>query len=393
MTYSVVNALKFGLLVASVVTSANVPTFTVTRQTTAATVRFPDHEDVENSTTVTKNLLETLPPASVAPVTLTTLKPSKSDKVNIVGNYSDVAIQQQMAKANEDEIVVKASDLLELLDFLRELPRERFEEIYPQVLSKNDPHSSTESFAEKLNKLRQQEAVTSTTTTTTKTSTSTTSTTSSTTVIPDTTTSSSSEEDETTIFENFDEQPTTLTELESEQEEDVVTQVVVPAATTTSSNVTTQISIAEDDNIPPLLGNSNLHKKVATTTPTYYEFTDYPPPLPPSLSQPPSTESGGGEFSEDRRGRDASFAVGVAVGILACVVVAAACVTWCICRKHWGRRNVYATMEVEEIPKAFTKPGPPVILPNELLHSAANLHKDSQSNSQGVHPPVMKTEL
>ena len=97
-----------------------------------------------------------------------------------------------------------------------------------------------------------------------------------------------------------------------------------------------------------------------------YEFTDYPPPLPPSLPEFPSMK----HPKNDPIDRiDASFAIGVAVGIFACVIVASTAVTWCVCRKHWGRRNVYATMETEDIPKAFTKPGPPVILPKEVEQS------------------------
>ena len=58
----------------------------------------------------------------------------------------------------------------------------------------------------------------------------------------------------------------------------------------------------------------------------------------------------------------------MAVGILACVVVLGGGATWCVCRRtcSFSTRNVYATMEAEEIPRAFTKPGPPVILPEEF---------------------------
>ena len=85
------------------------------------------------------------------------------------------------------------------------------------------------------------------------------------------------------------------------------------------------------------------------------------------------------------------------MGILACVIVAAACVTWCVCRKHWGRRNVYATMEAEEMPKNFTKPGPPIILPNELYSKRTKVftNKNIQNHQEelAVETKTDVTEL
>ena len=112
---------------------------------------------------------------------------------------------------------------------------------------------------------------------------------------------------------------------------------------------------------PPLISEDTSDKlnttpRALTTTSVVYEFTDYPPPLPP----PPRTNR--------ESYTDTSFAVGVAVGILACVVVLGGGATWCVCRRtcSFSTRNVYATMEAEEIPRTFTKPGPPIILPGEF---------------------------
>ena len=117
-----------------------------------------------------------------------------------------------------------------------------------------------------------------------------------------------------------------------------------------------------------------------STTPKSYEFTDYPPPLPPPLPEYPRINR--------EQNTDTSFAVGVAVGILACVVVLGGGATWCVCRRtcSFSTRNVYATMEAEEIPRAFTKPGPPVILPDEF-------DQVSKANHCGIGKPPYSSEL
>ena len=60
------------------------------------------------------------------------------------------------------------------------------------------------------------------------------------------------------------------------------------------------------------------------------------------------------------------IAVVSAAAVLLCLVAAAALITYCVCRSHFHRKNIYTTMEVEPRPQFFTKPGPPVILRHEV---------------------------
>lgn len=75
-------------------------------------------------------------------------------------------------------------------------------------------------------------------------------------------------------------------------------------------------------------------------------------------------ESGGGgaAFWDSR----VEIAVVSAAAVLLCLVAAAALITYCVCRSHFHRKNIYTTMEVEPRPQFFTKPGPPVILRHEV---------------------------
>ena len=79
------------------------------------------------------------------------------------------------------------------------------------------------------------------------------------------------------------------------------------------------------------------------------------------------------ESAEDKDDSGAAFwdsrveiAVVSAAAVLLCLVVAAALITYCVCRNHFHRKNIYTTMEVEPRPQFFTKPGPPVILRHEV---------------------------
>ena len=72
---------------------------------------------------------------------------------------------------------------------------------------------------------------------------------------------------------------------------------------------------------------------------------------------------GGGAAFWDSR---VEIAVVSAAAVLLCLVLAAALITYCVCRSHFHRKNIYTTMEVEPRPQFFTKPGPPVILRHEV---------------------------
>lgn len=367
------------------VEGANLPTLTISKLAATNTIRFPDE-----TSTVRTSLLVSEPSRPTSTSTTSTIRPSKSENVHIIGNYS-IAVQQvkSIQKENDEveEIIEKTSSLLELLDFWRKLPRERLAEIYPHVLGQGgrDGHDGTAqtSTLELLNKLRQQETTVASTSTTTSTSSPSTSTTNF--LLKEDFDENGSNLESTTWF--YDERDV-VTSNDDALTENVEAETIVPVfhneeidmvIINETSNNNQEIKLLEDVQInhegaevPPPLVTDNTDSStefVSTLRPIpTYEFTDYPPPLPPSLSGYPGTPPQGKGPSLSHRS-DASFAVGVAVGILACVIVAAACVTWCVCRKHWGRRNVYATMEAEEIPKAFTKPGPPIILPNELFSS------------------------
>ena len=420
------------------VKGANLPTLTISK---LATIRFPNDDETPTSTRRTSLLVSTEP---LRPTTTTTIRPSPSENVHIVGNYS-IAVQQvkTIKKENEvDEIIEKTSSLLELLDFWRKLPRERLAEIYPHVLGQQEGGSSQgtalTSSLELLNKLRQQQETTLTTSTTAKPSTTSSTTTSRTITISSKNVSSIYEEnlddddldenttpvydeadvvtsnDDASLIDNDEEAETDVPVFQKEEEQiqlfinDTIEENDIHRVTTFVQEVQESEEKVQSDVIPPLLAASNITQRpleveASPTTPlptsTSYEFTDYPPPLPPNLSgydsvRPPHLKRPQEEGPSLSHRSDASFALGLAVGILACVVVAAACVTWCICRKHWGRRNVYATMEAEEIPKAFTKPGPPIILPNELFSSQTKvMSKRELQHSTPVEAKTNVTEL
>ena len=350
-------------------------------------------------------------------------------------------------EAEKEEIIEKTSSLLELLDFWRQLPRSRLAEIYPHILGYGrspdenvQTQTSTESVLQLLNKLRQQE--TSTQRKITPVSTTTTSAIINS--LPADLLEDSNVEFTTLKYEDlavYDDDNNNSDEAFAEYNVAETTTVVpddddsihhqeldlINDDTQTQSiftqkgddqvkggvaSITEQVSAAnQSNNLTELFAHSKIStdELVISSSPVVpvskYEFTDFPPPLPPppsilnnieehpippTLSSTPRPKDSSSSTRHAAASRnDASFAVGVAVGILACVIVAAACVTWCLCRKHWGRRNVYATMEAaEEMPKAFTKPGPPIILPNELFanHSTAVMvHKTTTDQVQPNH--------
>jgi len=346
--------------------SANVPTFTVNRQ---ATIRFPlEQENVDNHTTTERLLVDSTPPLDATKNwTTTTIKPTKSNSVQVIGNYS-IAVQHASKVKIDDgaeEIIEQKSSLLEVLNFLRQLPREKLAEIYFGVEGNKNSASTTESVLEFLNDLREQQrtstaATTTTTATTTKEPVPTlgiSSTVKTTSTSIQTTTAA--EDEVTIIFINEQEDYIDTTEK-------VVNELDLPPHLvqdnfTLVDNVSTSTEKIEPygHSHPPLVSEDTLDKINTTpralTTSVAYEFTDYPPPLPPP------------RINRDNY-TDTSFAVGVAVGILACVVVLGGGATWCVCRRtcSFSTRNVYATMEAEEIPRTFTKPGPPIILPGEF---------------------------
>ena len=340
---------------------ANLPTVTVTNARRQSTIRFP-----ENSSTTSErsSLLDVLPPNSTTTTTEppSTIQPTKStsSNVQIIGNYS-VAVQHV---SQEEDIVVKATPLLELLNILRQLPNEKLLEIYPKLLGEAENggsfyQTSTESVLDFLNQIREQPKTTTTSspvviTTTTKPS-----------KVLTTASSPSNTLTSTTLSPITIEQTTKITTPVYETKSNESFSSTTPNATTTTTD-------------------SFLAAVTETATVTY-EFTDYPPPLPPSLPEFPTIV----KHKESESGGGASFAIGVAVGIFACVLVASTGVTWCVCRRHWGRRNVYATMErSEEMPRGLTKPGPPIILPSEFESSkrlSTTISKPENQNDDGCN--------
>ena len=393
-------------IVQNAVSAKNVPTFTINRQ---ATVRFPleqGNTDKKNDTKPEKFLIDSPLETSKNATndwTTTTIRPTKSttksNSVQVIGNYS-IAVQHASKVKTEsgaEEIIEQKSSLLEVLNFLRQLPREKLAEIYFGAEGiENSSASTTESVLEFLNDLREQQRTSTTTTTTTTTSTTTktpdialdiTSTTisiSSTTVTTTISTTTSKIEEIAILIEDDEEndateqsvlEPDTVPEMETEElalvPEDVI-EIENDKDNTTDTSVSPSSPLPQPP--PPLIvatteNFTTVFSTTSTTTTTTsttslissYEYTDYPPPLPPPLSDYPNL------INRDQK-TDTSFAVGVAVGILACVVVLGGGATWCVCRRtcSFSTRNVYATMEAEEIPRAFTKPGPPVILPEEF---------------------------
>ena len=300
---------------------ANLPTITVTRR---STVRFPNEETFSTQTTV----------IDISPISATTqrtkIKPSKiTEGVQVVGNYSSASVQKQTNSVDE---IIEKYGVLAVLNLLRQLPREKL----GQILSDGNGSLPSVTSESPLEVLKPQTTTASTTT------------------------EETSEENLTEAFEYVEE--TTLLSIN----DDYVDFTEQPE----------QNEFVPDEDLPSISDTQIIHppplisEKPSNLTETY-EFTDYPPPLPPPIT----------EYNYQGN-TDTSFAVGVAVGILACVVVAATGVTWCICRRHWGRRNVYATMEADEIPRAFTKPGPPIILPDEFTQASNKvLDKDAANNA------------
>lgn len=365
-------------------------------------MRFPS-EKQPNPTTTVAGHVEVAPPLSKTTESSnwTTIKPSKTENVQIIGNYS-IAVQQinKNGIGNEENMTPSSTpSLLEMLNVLRKLPREKLVELYlgEGGFFIDTVSTSTESVLEFLNQLREQPMTTTTTSATTTTKTTNTTETSNSMLMV--TTMESPVRDE--IVEDSTENPfeDTTTAQESFLDEEDESPNITSDAKNLTENSTPHVPTESQSNRPPTTtttklfsnafrpplidsisnaqnGSSSIsattartnHQQPSSSTnkqSTTYEFTDYPPPLPPRGFERESTNS--------IPATDTSFAVGVAVGILACVVVASTGVTWCVCRRHWGRRNVYATMEAEEIPRAFTKPGPPVILPKEF-HQATRIH-------------------
>jgi len=377
-------------VVQNTISAKNVPTFTISRQ---ATVRFPLEQEVIDKRNNTK--AETLLIDSPLEITTnasndwttTTIKPTKSttksNNVQVIGNYS-IAVQHASKVKTEsgaEEIIEQKSSLLEVLNFLRQLPREKLAEIYFGVEGiANSSASTTESVLEFLNDLREQQR-TSTTTTTSTTSTTTKRPETSTTIsIPSTvittTIKTTTSEEETTMINDDENDFTEVSVIEHDTVEEVSAPLhdekIVSTKNNSSDTSYTPLSldVSSSKPLPPLVEittkkstrtSSTTSTTITTSSISSYEYTDYPPPLPPPLADYPSL------INRDQK-TDTSFAIGVAVGILACVVVLGGGATWCVCRRtcSFSTRNVYATMEAEEIPRAFTKPGPPVILPEEF---------------------------
>jgi len=398
---------------------ANVPTFTATNR--QATVRFPNEQDnglkttpkppeeflidspieaaTNNSDWTTTTIKPTKSTTTIQPTTLEPIKSTtKSNSVQVIGNYS-IAVQHASKVKKEngaEEIIEQNSSLLEVLNYLRQLPREKLAEIYFGAEGNQNSASTTESVLEFLNELREQQK---TTTTSTAKITSTTenpkpTTAFSTTVSSSTTTSTTrsilTEKEAEIVTILYDEDLIDSTEkivpdqdITPNVEDDLLEYDNVTSIDNkiTNSSSNTNLTLAQKPSLsPPILvtnyNSNNLSQTPSIlTTPKSYEFTDYPPPLPPP--GPPLSDYP--RINRDQN-TDTSFAVGVAVGILACVVVLGGGATWCVCRRtcSFSTRNVYATMEAEEIPRAFTKPGPPVILPDEFDQvSKANNHGSS----------------
>jgi hypothetical protein len=142
--------------------------------------------------------------------------------------------------------------------------------------------------------------------------------------------------------------------------------VVTPETTTTST--TEDISKEAFEESPATISETS-----ASTEPS-----------PPSSSEPsftgvPLLVVGGSTarttISEDKEEEEeetpafwdsrVEVAVLSASAVLLCLVVAAACITYCVCRNLFNKKNIYTTMEAEP-PKFFTKPGPPIILRHEV---------------------------
>ena len=385
---------------------ATVPTLTIDRQ---ATIRFPNEQDnglnttpkateeflidspieaaTNNSDWTTTTIKPTKSTTTIQPTTLEPIKSTtKSNSVQVIGNYS-IAVQHASKVKKEngaEEIIEQNSSLLEVLNYLRQLPREKLAEIYFGAEGNQNSASTTESVLEFLNDLREQQKTTTTSTvkitiatekprpttafSTTVSSSTTTSTTRS--------TSTEKEADLVTILYEEDlidstEKIVPDQDITPNVEDDLLEYDNVTSIDNkiTNSSSNTNLTLAQKPSLtPPILvtnyNSNNLSQMPSiVTTPSSYEFTDYPPPLPPP--GPPLSDYP--RINRDQN-TDTSFAVGVAVGILACVVVLGGGATWCVCRRtcSFSTRNVYATMEAEEIPRAFTKPGPPVILLEEF---------------------------
>ena len=435
---------------------ANLPTLTVSKLSTIRFPS--DFEETTSRPRTTSLIITTETLTTTTPKIISPSKSNESSAVTILGNYSVAVQHQEATTSNTttpnpeaEEIIEKTSSLLELLDFWRQLPRSRLAEIYPHILgygsSENvQTQTSTESVLQLLNKLRQQETSTQRKTSTVS-STTTSAVTSSSLILEE------SNEEFTTIryedladayddannnnddtFKEYNVAETTSVDPDVIHHQDldlIINNTQTQSIFTQSFQVvnggvaigTEKVSANLSDNltesfVPSKISTTELIELSSSPVPpvSKYEFTDFPPPLPPPPSSiynieeqqnpipaPPSSnlrpeENAGDDGYSTRHAaasrNDASFAVGVAVGILLCVIVAAACVTWCLCRKHWGRRNVYATMEAEEMPKAFTKPGPPIILPNELYayHSTVVIKHKTNDEVQPHHQDITEVK-
>ena len=152
------------------ISGANLPTVTVSKVPTQ-TIRFPNDNNVTTSTVAATTTLLTTSPTTTT-TTTSTIKPTKPKNVQIIGNYS-VAVQH--VTQDTEELVVKATPLLELLNILRQLPNEKLLELYPKLLdeTKNGPYrtTSTESVLDILNDIRENPTTSATTTSTTATTT------------------------------------------------------------------------------------------------------------------------------------------------------------------------------------------------------------------------------
>ena len=153
------------------------------------------------------------------------------------------------------------------------------------------------------------------------------------------------------------------------------------------ATITTAKTSSAEENIPSsttsiVIGTTTFEK---TTSLDMLEL--YTTPLPTTsantngnilIPNVPLVAVGGGVIKDsdsagDKEDSGAAFwdsrveiAVVSAAAVLLCLVAAAALITYCVCRNHFHRKNIYTTMEVEPRPQFFTKPGPPVILRHEV---------------------------
>merc|ERR1712051_111142 len=160
--------------------------YTIERQ---ATVRFPNEQDnglnttpkateeflidspikaaTNNSDWTTTTIKPTKSTTTIKPTTIEPIKSTtKANSVQVIGNYS-IAVRHASKVKKEngaEEIIEQNSSLLEVLNYLRQLPREKDAKIYFGAEGNQNSASTTESVLEFLNELREQQKTTTTST-------------------------------------------------------------------------------------------------------------------------------------------------------------------------------------------------------------------------------------